>query len=84
MDHSSDSDSEINPNDMEMYVELHLVIESQQIPPQKPSGDPPIEPPEKVTFLAPPSPSNHDRRRAYQQQKLVRKYEKAAIKGIKW
>lgn len=81
MDQSSDG--EISLNDMEMYVELHLVIETQQITPQKISGDLTTESTEKA-FLAPPSPSNHDRRRAYQQQKLARKYERAAIKGIKW
>lgn len=83
MDRQS-SDSEITTEDMDMFVEIQLVIETQQHTVSKIPVESIEDKTDKVTFMSPPSPSNHERRKAYQHQKIVRKYEKAAIKGLKW
>ena len=83
MDRQS-SDSEITTEDMDMFVEIQLMIETQQNTVAKIPAESTADRSEKLAFMSPPSPSNHERRKAYQHQKAVRKYEKAAIKGLKW
>jgi len=83
MDRQS-SDSEITTEDMDMFVEIQLMIETQQHTVIKIPIESTTDKSEKLAFISPPSPSNHERRKAYQHQKSVRKYEKAAIKGLKW